>query len=119
MSYEQLPLRGSANAQHEALAGQANLFLFDLKNEATERGFKPSQSWTLELATEDEITGLKRLHYPVISLRLQPTALLHIFQLVKKNLQQPLSSTDMALTADDLLRDEKNHLAAYPTKFSK
>ena len=116
MSYPQSPLASSVNTHNDSLAGQANLFLFDLKNEATEHGFKADESWTLQLATTEEITDLKRVYYPVVSMRLQPIALLQFFHLVKTKLQQPLSKADLALTAVDLSNDGKDHIAAYPAK---
>jgi hypothetical protein len=97
-------------------ASQVNLFLFDLKNEATEHGFKAGESWNLEIATEDEIIKLKRHHHPVVSMRLQAQALLGAYLKVKSTLQQSLSKDDMALTAEELTRDEKKHLAAYPVR---
>ena len=58
---------GNADAQQSLLAGQVNLFLFDLKNEANEHGFKPDESWNLQIATDDEIISLKKQYHPVIS----------------------------------------------------
>lgn len=111
----QQALTGSADAQQNFLNKQANLFLFDLQNEAREHGFKDDDSWDLQLVTENEMIGLKRQHHLVISLRLQPQALLKVYQQVKSKLQS-LSNTDLALTAGDLSREDKSHLAAYPAK---
>ena len=115
MSNQQAPM-GSADAQQNFLAGQVNLFLFDLKNEASEHGFKPDESWNLQIATEDEIIRLKKQYHPVISLRLQAQTLLTAYLEIKSKLQQTFSKDDMALTVDDLSRDEKRHLAAYPER---
>lgn len=109
-------LMGSEDAQQNFLASQVNLFLFDLKNEACELGFKADESWNLEIATEDEIISLKKQHHPVISIQLQAQALLRAYLQVKNKLQQSLSKNDMALTADELARDQKRILAAYPAR---
>jgi hypothetical protein len=112
----QQALAGSADAQQQLLTTQVNLFLFDLKNEATEHGFKPGESWNLQLATEDEKAGLKKLHHPIVSLRLAPHALLKAYQQVKAQLQQSLNKVDVALSAGDVANDEKKYLVAYPAR---
>ena len=115
MSDQKRP-KGSADAQRNFLSWQVSLFLFDLKNEASEHGFKPGDSWNLQIVTENEMIGLKKQYHPVISLRLQAQTLLTAYQQIKEKLQQRFSENDMALTADDLPRDEKLHLAAYPAR---
>ena len=107
---------GNADAQQSLLAGQVNLFLFDLKNEGNEHGFKPDESWNLQIATDDEIISLKKQYHPVISLRLHAQTLLTAYLQIKNKLQQTFSKNDMALTVDDLSRDGKQHLAAYPAR---
>lgn len=107
---------GGTDAQHHFLTNQVELFLFDLKNEASEHGFKPDESWALKLATEAEIAGLKRQFHPIVSLQLQSHALLKVFQQVKNKLQQSISRDDAALTASDLDRDEKKYMVAYPVR---
>lgn len=107
---------GSADAQHNFLLSQVELFLFDLKNEATEHGFGKNDPWHLQTATDKELTDLKRQNHLVISVRLQPDLLLKMYQQVKSKLQQSLSVNDAGLTVADLIAGEKMHLAAYPTK---
>ncbi len=114
MSNQQALNGESATAHQNSLKEQANLFLFDLRNEATEHGFKTGESWTIELVTDREIRLLKRTHHPVISLRLQPHVLLPVYQQVKSGLKQSLDKADTALTAVDLAANEKQHLVAYP-----
>jgi hypothetical protein len=80
MSYQQSPVSGRVTTQQYSAAGTADLFLFDLKNEASEHGFKADESWILQLSTDEEIADLKRQYYPVISSRLKPAALLEVFQ---------------------------------------
>src|ERR1700744_996559 len=101
--YQQARAR-SADAQ-QLVTNQANLFLFDLKNEASEHGFKDEDSWTLQLATDEDITSLKRFHHPMVFLKLRPESLLNVFQQVKDKLQQALSKEELALTANDVIRD--------------
>jgi len=107
---------GGADAQQQFLAGQVNLFLFDLKNEAMEHGFKTGETWDVRVVTENEITSLRRENHPVISIKLQSNELLTAYLQVKSKLEQSLSKDDTALTADDLVRDEKQHLAAFPVR---
>lgn len=102
--------------QQNILTSQINLFLFDLKNEAAEHGFKTGETWALHLATEAEFAGFKKIHKPLVSLRLQAPALLDAFQRVKIRLQQSLSKQEMELTATDLLKNEVHHLVAYPVR---
>ena len=109
---------GNADAQQSLLAGQVNLFLFDLKNEANEHGFKADESWNVRIVTEDGITDLQKKNHLVICLKLQPTDLLNAYLQVKRRLEQSLSKDDIALTAEDLNRSGKRYLAAYPEKFS-
>lgn len=115
MSNQQAPA-DSADAQQHFLDNQVNLFLFDLKNEATEHGFKNGETWSVQLATEAEMVHLKRHHHPVLSIRLQPNTLLKVYQQLKSKLQQSLTPEDAMLTAGDLANNEKKHLAAYPAK---
>lgn len=119
MNYQQSPSSGRVTTQQYSAAGTADLFLFDLKNEASEHGFKADESWTLQLLSDEEIASLKRQYYPVISTRLKPAALLEVFQEVKQRLQQTLSSSDLALTENDIARNEKKHLAAFSSKHSR
>ncbi|MGN6638642.1 MAG: hypothetical protein ACTHJ8_06995 [Mucilaginibacter sp.] len=105
---------GSANAQQDALTRQVNLFLFDLKNEACEHGFQSADAWTIQMASNDEMTLLKKQHHPFIALHLYPDALLNVFLRVKLKMQQPLSKQEMSLTISDLTRDNFEYLAAYP-----
>lgn len=113
---EQEAFLGGVDAQEHFLNNQVSLFLFDLKNEAREHGFKANESWKLELITENELISLKRYHHPVIYLRLQTQALLKVYQQVKNQLQQSLSEADEALTVNNLAQDEKKYLAAYPAR---
>jgi len=119
MSYQQTPALGRVTTQQNSAAGMADLFLFDLKNEASEHGFKADDSWALQLSTDEEMAGLKKQYYPVISTSLKPAALLEVFQVVKQRLHQILSSSDLELTENDIARDEKKHLAAFPFKLSR
>jgi hypothetical protein len=112
----QQSLIGSANARQNSPAGQVNLFLFDLKNEADEHGFKADESWNVRIVTDDEITDLQKMNHLVICLKLQPTDLLNAYLQVKRRLEQSLSKDDIALTAEDLNRSEKRYLAAYPER---
>ncbi len=116
MNIQQPELTDVATAQQLFEDKQVNLFLFDLKNEATERGFKSDNPWTLQLASAEEMAGLKRLHFPVVSLRLQSNSLLNIFKRVKSQLKQVLSETELAIATADINRDDKSYIAAYPTK---
>ena len=111
-NFQTLPASGTEVQQH-FLDSQTNLFLFDLKNEAIEHGFKTGDTWGLELVNDAEIKGLKDNHHPVISIRLQPQALLKVFKQVKTNLRQSLSKDDDAITENDLTANEKKFLAAY------
>jgi len=104
----------SGNADTQNLARQVNIFLFDLKNEATEHGFKSDDSWTLQLATDADMVSLRRNHYPMVSVKLCPDALLNVFQQVKGKLQQALSMQEVELTVDDLTRDGITQMTAYP-----
>jgi|GEM_PF-2575547 len=112
----QQSLAGGADAQQHFLDGQVNLFLFDLKNEAAENGFKAGELWMLKLATDTEMANLIKNHRPLVSLKLEPEALLNIYQQVKSKLHQSLSKEDTMLSAVDLKNGEKKHLAAYPVR---
>lgn len=104
------------NTQQNFLTDRVNLFLFDLKNEASAHGFRPGESWNVRITTENEIKVLRREHHPVLSLNLQSDELLKVYLEIKSKLQQSLSKDDMALTAEDLAKNEKRHLAAYPAR---
>ncbi|WP_259065267.1 hypothetical protein HDF24_01120 [Mucilaginibacter sp. X4EP1] len=110
--YQHTP--GSSVQAQQLLTRQVSLFLFDLKNEASEHGFKAGDSWTLQLATDQEFAGLKKLHFPIISLRLNPDTLLNVFQQVKGKLHQELSKQEEDLTVKDLIREGIATMAAYP-----
>jgi hypothetical protein len=116
MNNNQQALAGDADAQRHFLTNQVNLFLFDLKNEATEHGFRTEDSWTLQLATEEQIIGLKRQHHPMISLRLHPDILLSAFRQVKTKLQQSLNKQELALTISDIGREGISQIAAYSSR---
>ncbi|GAA4089864.1 hypothetical protein [Mucilaginibacter panaciglaebae] len=108
----------AADAQH-LLNDKVNMFLFDLKNEATEHGFKSGESWSLHMATDDEITDLKRSHHLVVSMRFKPTLLLQAYQQVKNGIQQSVSKTETELSVNDLIREGKQYIAAYPVRIPR
>ena len=105
-----------ADNNQSILDKQVNLFLFDLKNESTELGFKQGEHWALTLSTDEEIADLRKNNHKLIVLRLQPEELLNVYQCVKRKLHQELSSTDAALTAGYLEYNGKAFLAAYPVR---
>jgi len=109
-------LGATADAQQQFLDNKANIFLFDLKNEAAEHGFKHGESWHLQIATDDEVVRLKRLHYPVITMKLKPNALLGVYQQVKSRIKQYVDKSENELSETDLIRDGKHHIAAYPLR---
>lgn len=113
---DQPVLLGGADAQQNILNNQVNLFLFDLKNEAREHGFRAGESWNLQIATESEVINLKKEYNLVISLRLQTDALLKAYLQVKSKLQQTINNDDRTLTDDELARNEKRYLVAYRPK---
>jgi len=117
MRNEQVPVAG-ADAQL-FLYKKVNIFLFDLKNEAKEHGFKAGESWHLEMAAENEIISLKRTHHPVISMKLKPEVLLPIYIELKKRMQQPVNKSEVEMATTDLIRDEKQYLAAYPARIQR
>lgn len=102
-----------------ALTRHVNLFLFNLKNEASELGFRRNDSWALQLVTSAQLTSLKRYHYPIISMKLYPDILLNVFQQVKFKLQQPLSTQETALTVNDMIKDDIKQIAAYPVRSTR
>lgn len=103
-------------AEQQTILGKVNLFLFDLKNEAKERGFKPHDSWILELATDNDLRLLRRSHHPIILMKLQPTILLRVYLQIKSKLNQAHSDTDLALTNKDITNNEQQYLVAYAVK---
>ncbi|HVW15711.1 MAG TPA: hypothetical protein VHB54_17895 [Mucilaginibacter sp.] len=102
-----------ADARQLFLENQVTLFLFDLKNEACEHGFKIEESWFLQLATDEELTALRRDHHPLITVRLGSDILLKVFQQVKQALRQALDKSEASLTAQDLSQGSIRHLVAY------
>lgn len=115
----QRALVAGADAQQHFLDNQVNIFLFDLKNEASEHGFKLGESWNIQMVTDDEIISLKRTHYPVIYMRLKPQALLHVYEQVSIKLQKFTNKSDAIVSEADLTRDGKNHLVAFPIRNSR
>jgi hypothetical protein len=113
MTNYQYDRAGGADSQ-KAITHQVNLFLFDLKNEASEHGFKPDDPWTLQLATDEEVTSLKKQHHPIIFLKLLPEALLNVFRQVKNELRQSLSNHEGTFTVSYLTMEGINQIAAYP-----
>jgi hypothetical protein len=109
-------LAAIADSQQQFLDSKANIFLFDLKNEAAEHGFKTDESWHLQIATDEEIARLKRFHYPVVSMKLKPNALLKVYQQVKNRMKQAVDKSENELSETDLIRDGKHHIAAYPLR---
>ena len=105
---------GHAEAQQPG--HHANLFLFDLKNEAREHGFRTGDSWILQLVTDEEMVSLKRHHHPLISIKLYPDVLLGVFQQVKQKLNQTLNKEEEVLTVTDMMNNHVKYLAAYPDR---
>jgi len=112
-------LAAGADAQQHFLADKVNIFLFDLKNEAVEHGFKSGDSWSLQMANDNEIVNLKRTHNLVISMRFKPYVLLQAYQQVKGKMQQSANQIETDLSVNDLIREGKQHLVAYPLRTSR
>lgn len=47
---------------------EANLFLYDLDNRASEHWFKPDEKWELVVSTAEEKAALEKTYFPVVSL---------------------------------------------------
>jgi len=109
-------LKVSTNLEQHFINTQVSLFLFDLRNEASEHGFKSGESWSLQMATDQEVITLKRHHHPVVSMRLIPEVLLNVYHRIKAKLKQPLTSADTAFSVSELAENQKKHLTAYPVK---
>lgn len=109
-------LEAGADAQQLLVDNKVSIFLFDLKNEATEHGFKSGDSWNLQMATDEEVTDLKRNHHLVVSMRFKPNILLQAYHQVKSGVQQPISKNEADLSVNDLIRAGKQHVAAYPSR---
>ncbi|HEY9533977.1 MAG TPA: hypothetical protein VIQ77_05550 [Mucilaginibacter sp.] len=118
MSNEQA-LAAGADAQQLSVNNKVNIFLFDLKNEAIEHGFKSGETWSLQMASDNEIVDLKRIHHPVVSMRLKPNVLLQAYQQVKSKMQQSVDKTDIELSVNDLIREGKQYLTAYPSRIPR
>lgn len=116
MNKYQQAFAGDTDAQRHYLTNQVNLFLFDLKNEAAEHGFRVEDSWTLQLATEEQTISLKRHRHPMISLKLHPDILLSAFRAVKIGLQQPLSRQESEVTVSDIGREGISVIVAYSSR---
>lgn len=115
MIKQQAPV-ASADAQQLLIDNKVNIFLFDLKNEAVEHGFKEGDLWDVQLTSDIEMKHLKRAHNLVVSMRLQPQVLLKAYQRVKSGLKQTLSSTDAELTELGITNSEKQYLTAVPVR---
>lgn len=106
----------AANGLSKALTLKANIFLFDLKNESNENGFRASDQWILQLANEREMLAFKKEHLPLLSVKLDLFDLLPLFRKIKAELSQSLSKIELEFTESDMKRNEKQYLVAYHIK---
>jgi hypothetical protein len=75
------------NDQKSALR-QANEYLYDLRNMATENGFKPDEKWQLSLVTQADKAAIEKKYHAAVAAKANPEELAAMFEIVKTKLNQ-------------------------------
>lgn len=95
---------------------QALTYVYDLKNEANEHGFKAEDRWTLNLVSDSEKTRIQREYYPAVVSKVSKDVLLDVFQTIKLEMQQSLTSEEELMDIKSVLNSELNYIIAYNPK---
>ncbi|MVN21432.1 hypothetical protein [Mucilaginibacter arboris] len=95
---------------------QAKVYVYDLNNCAKEFGFKPDESWELNLATNEEKLAIEKDYYPTISAKVLPEILSELFGLVKAKLSLAKTHTENKSDVKAVSESPLNYLIAFNPK---
>jgi hypothetical protein len=97
------------NDQKSALR-KANEYLYDLRNTATENGFKPDEKWQLSLVTQADKAAIEKKYHAAVAAKANPEELAAMFEIVKTKLNQLAASIPDIKTIG---REQLQYLIAY------
>jgi|KBSMisStaDraftv2_1062788.scaffolds.fasta_scaffold4085744_1 hypothetical protein len=98
---------------NQTIEYQAKEYLFDLKNIASENGFKADEYWKVSQATAAEKEAIEKSYYPTISTRVVPEILLEMFRIVKAALGQNRDTPENAIDAASVTKNQLQYVVAY------
>ena len=102
--------------KNKTAAFEADLFNFQLKNSADECGFKADDSWTVQLANEEEMNKLRRNYIPSVISSITSNQLIEVYKTVKMKLKQIEDEEVASLSKKDIERLKLNYIVAYNEK---
>ncbi len=80
-----------------AIEMQAKVYVYNLKNCASEYGFSAHEGWNLVPVTDYEKSSLERKYYPTLSVKVAPEQMAEMLRLVRDKLR----SSDQEQTDTD------------------
>jgi len=89
---------------------QANEYLYDLRNTATENGFKPDEKWQLSLVTQADKAAIEKKYHAAVAAKANPEELAAMYEIVQAKLNQFGASVPDIKTIG---REQLQYLIAY------
>lgn len=102
--------------KNKTAAFEADLFNFQLKNSADECGFKADDSWTVQLANEEQMNTLRRAYIPSVISPISPSQLIEVYKTVKMKLKQIEDEEIANFSKKDVERLKLSYIVAYNEK---
>ena len=103
----------------KTVEAEAREYVYDLKNCASEFGFKNDEGWQFSLVTDLEKTKIEKDYYPTISAHPAQEALLELFRLVKSKILLPINNLENSFDSNSLANKNVTHLIAFNPKLHR
>jgi hypothetical protein len=75
--------------ENNAIEMQAKVYVYNLKNCASEYGFSAQEGWNLVSVSEYEKANLEKKYYPTLSVKVAPEQIAEMLRLVRDKLSSP------------------------------
>jgi hypothetical protein len=79
-------------SDQESADRQSTEFLYDLRNNANENGFKPEEKWQLSLVTLKDKAAIEKKYHATVAAKASPEMLSAMISLVQTGLNQPITN---------------------------
>jgi len=103
----------------KTVEAEAREYVYDLKNCASEFGFKNDEGWQFSLVTDQEKTKIEKDYYPTISAHPAQEALFEFLKMVKEKLMLPLNKEEYGFDPSSAVHKNVRHLIAFNPKMHR
>ncbi|MDN3551619.1 hypothetical protein [Mucilaginibacter aquaedulcis] len=92
---------------------QAKMYVYDLKNCASEFGFKADEYWEVGMASREEKSAIEKQYAPTLSASVLPEMLCEMLRVVRYKLTQQLVGSGKPIDLATIRQQHLQYLVAY------